>query len=130
MDFSNLTNDNIVLYAVKFYDNPACRGVHEFNEDLDRIKYIKRLFKRYMTKGVLKERLILNHIIVLYNVFGVESATRILFFRLEPDLWPVLKTFLVFLNFMPERIRGIEGKDIFSSDVALDNHLVTILRGI
>jgi len=130
MDFSNLTNDNIVLYAVKYYDNPACRGVHEFNEDLDRIKYIKRLFKRYMTKGVLKERLILNHIIVLYNVFGVEPATRILFFRLEPDLWPVLKTFLVFLNFMPERVHGIEGKDIFSSDVALDNHLVAVLRSI
>jgi hypothetical protein len=130
MDFSNLTNDNIVLYAVKYYDNPACRGVHEFNEDLDRIKYIKRLFKRYMTKGVLKERLILNHIIVLYNVFGVEAATRILFFRLESDLWSALKTFLVFLNFMPDRVQGIEGQDIISSDVSLDLHLVGILRGI
>jgi hypothetical protein len=130
MNFSNLTNDNIVLYAVKFYDNPECRGVHEFNEDLDRIKYIKRLFKRYLTKGVLKERLIINHIHVLYNVFGVEAATRILFFRLESDLWPVLKTFLVFLNFMPERVHGIDGQDIISSDIALDQHLVTVLRSI
>jgi hypothetical protein len=130
MEFINLTNDNILLYAIKRYDNPACRGVHEFNEDLDRIKYIKRLFKRHQTKGVLKERLILNHIIILYNVFGVEAATRILFFRLESDLWPVLKTFLVFLNFMPDKIMGIEGKDIISSDIALDTRLIGVLRSI
>jgi hypothetical protein len=130
MEFTNLNNDNIILYAIKHYDNPACRGVHEFNEDLDRIKYIKRLFKRYQTKGVLKERLILNHIIILYNVFGVEAATRILFFRLEPDLWPILKTFLVFLSFMPERVLGIDGTDIISSDITLDTRLIAVLRSI
>ena len=130
MEFINLTNDNILLYAIKHYDNPACRGVHEFNEDLDRIKYIKRLFKRYQTKGVLKERLILNHIIILYNVFGVEAATRILFFRLESDLWPVLKTFLVFLNFMPDRVLGIDGQDIVSAGISLDARLITVLRSI
>ena len=130
MEFTNLTNDNVLLYAIKFYDNPACRGVHEFNEDLDRIKYIKRLFKRYQTKGVLKERLILNHIIILYNVFGVEAATRILFLRLESDLWPVLKTFLVFLNFMPDRVYGIEGKDVISAEISLDARLITVLRSI
>jgi hypothetical protein len=130
MEFINLTNDNVILYAIKHYDNPACRGVQEFNEDLDRIKYIKRLFKRYQTKGVLKERLILNHIIILYNVFGVEAATRILFLRLELDLWVVLKTFLVFLNFMPDRVIGIEGADIISADIALDARLIAVLRSI
>lgn len=130
MDFSNLTNDNIILYAIKHYDNPACRGVHEFNEDLDRIKYIKRLFKRYQTKGVLKERLILNHIIILYNVFGVEAATRILYFRLEEDLWPILKTFLVFLNFQPDRIIGINGTTIISSVITLDPMLIDVLRSL
>jgi hypothetical protein len=130
MDFSNLTNENFMLYAIKSYDNPACRGVHEFTEDIDRIKYIKRLFKRYQTKGVLKERLILNHIIILINVFGVEAGTRILFFRLEPDLWPILKTFLVFLSFMPERVLGIDGTDIISSDITLDTRLIAVLRSI
>lgn len=130
MEFANLTNENILLYAIKHYDNPACRGVHEFNEDLDRIKYIKRLFKRYQTKGVLKERLILNHIIILYNVFGVEAATRILFFRLESDLWIVLKTFLIFLNFMPDRVFGIDGIDILSDEISLDPKLIDVLRAI
>jgi hypothetical protein len=130
MEFNNLTNDNILLYAIKRYDNPACRGVHEFNEDLDRIKYIKRLFKRYQSKGVLKERLILNHIIILINVFGVDAGTRILFFRLEEELWPVLKTFLVFLNFMKDRIVGINGIDVISSDIPLDTRLIEVLRKI
>lgn len=130
MEFSQLTNDNILLYAMKHYDNPACHGVHEFTEDFDRIKYVKRLFKRYQLKGVLKERLILNHIIIVYNVFGVDAATRILFFRLEDDLWPILKTFLIFLDFMPERIMGIDGKDIISADIALDQKLIDKLRSI
>ena len=130
MEFSQLTNDNILLYAMKHYDNPACHGVHEFTEDFDRIKYVKRLFKRYQLKGVLKERLILNHIIIVYNVFGVDAATRILFFRLEDDLWPILKTFLIFLDFMPERILGIDGKDIISADIALDQKLIDKLRSI
>jgi hypothetical protein len=130
MIFQNLTEENILLYAAKCYDNPASRGTQEFVEDYDRIKYIKRLFKRYQTKGVLKERLILNHTIILFNVFGIEAATRILFFRLEPDLWPMLKTVLVFLNFMSDRVIGINGKDIISSDIALDARLITVLRGI
>jgi len=130
MDFTNLTDDNILLYAIKFYDNPSCHGVQEFNEDLDRIKYLKRLFKRYLSKGVLKERLILNHIIILYNIFGVEAATRILFFRLEPELWTVLKTFLIFLNVMPDRVHGIDGKEVISSSIPLDTKLISVLRSI
>jgi hypothetical protein len=115
---------------MKHYDNPSCHSVKEFNEDLDRIKYIKRLFKRYQAKDILKERLILNHIIIIYNVFGIDAATRILFFRLEPDLWVTLKTFLIFLNFMPELVSGIDGKNIRSSDIALDPKLIAILRKI
>jgi len=130
MDFSNLDNDNIIMYAMKHYDNPASHSVLEFNEDLDRIKYVKRLFKRYVTKTVLKERLILNHIITVYNVFGPDAATRILFFRLEEELWPTLKTCLIFLNFMPDRIQGIDGRDIISSDIALDTVLIAKLREI
>ena len=130
MEFHNLTNDNIVLYAIKFYSNPACHGVQEFNEDFDRIKYVKRLFKRYKSKGVLKERLILNHIIIVYNVFGVEAATRIFFFRLEDALWPILKTFLIFLNYQPDIVRGINGRDIRSSDIPLDHPLIDRLRTI
>jgi hypothetical protein len=130
MDFSNLTNDNLMMYAMKSYDNPACHSVAEFSEDIDRVKYLKRLFKRYQMKGILKERLILNHIIVVYNVFGTEAATRILFFRLEQELWPILKTCLLFLNFMPDRVSGIEGKTIISSDIGLDQKLIDKLRTI
>jgi hypothetical protein len=143
MDFSNLTNDNILLYAMKNYDNPACHGIHEFNEDFDRIKYVKRLFKRYQTKGVLKERLILNHIIVVYNVFGPEAATRILFFRLEDDLWSILKTFLIFLNFLPtcadpqspllkqsDIVYGLDGKDVQTVEITVDMKLAERLRSI
>jgi len=130
MEFTNLTNDNVLLYAMKHYDNPACRGVHEFNEDFDRIKYVKRLFKRYQSKGVLKERLILNHITIIYNVFGLEAATRILYLRLEDDLWSILKTFLVFLNDQPDLIRGINGKDVDGIAIPLDLKLVDRLRKI
>ena len=130
MNFPQLTNDNIFMFAMKKYDNPHAQSIHEFAEDFDRIKYIKRLFKRYQMKSVLKERLILNHIQIVYNVFGVEAATRILFFRLESDLWPILKTFLVFLNYMPERVFGIDGKDIISGEIALDQKLIDKLRTI
>jgi hypothetical protein len=130
MDFSNLTNDNILLYAMRNYDNPACHGLNEFTEDFDRIKYVKRLFKRYHSKKVLKDRLILNHIIIFYNVFGAEAGTRILFFRLEEELWPILKTFLVFLNLLPDVVYGVDGKDILTPHITMDFTLVEHLRSI
>lgn len=130
MKFENLTEENILIYAIKHYDNPASCGIHEFEDDYGRIKYVKRLLKRYQTKGVLKERLILNHIIILINVFGVEAGTRILFFRIEQDLWSILKTFLVFLSYQADVVFGIAGQDIISSDIVLDNHLVEVLRAI
>lgn len=128
--FANLTHENFMLYAIKAYDNPNCKNNQEFYDDLATIKYIKRLLRRYKSKGVLVERLLLNHIIVFYNVFGIESASRILFLKLEKDLWPALKTFLVFLNFMPERIDGIEGLQIISSDIPIDLNLANILRKV
>ena len=90
------------MFAMKHYENPQCAGVDEFNEDINRIRYLKRLFRRYDTTGELRERLILNHIIIFYNVFGIVPATRILFSRIEPDLHSLLKTFVVFLNNLPE----------------------------
>ena len=83
MEFDDLNEKNFLLYAMKYYDNPQCVEVEEFNDDLKKIKYIKRLFNQYALEGVLKERLLLNHIIVFYNVFSVEAATRILFYKLD-----------------------------------------------
>lgn len=101
MKSERLTEENYILYAVKNYDNPQCTGMREFQEDMARMVYLKRLFRRYRKTGVLRERLILNHIITLYNVFGMEAATRLLFFRIEPELHDILKTFLVFLEYLP-----------------------------
>ena len=96
MNFDDLNGKNFLLYAMQHYDNPQCVEVEEFNDDLKKIKYIKRLFNQYITEGVLKEGLLLNHIIVFYNVFSVEAATRILFYKLEEEFWPMLKTFLFY----------------------------------
>lgn len=127
MDFSNITNDNVLLYAIRAYDNPSAHGAKEFEEDFERFKYVKRLLKRYVKKGVIKERLVLNHIMILYNVFGL-AATRILFLKMEPELYPALKTFLISINFMPNLITGINGKMIRSSDIMPDSVLVDLMR--
>ena len=97
----NLTEENFTLFAMKHYDNPHCRGVNEFNDDLKKFKYLKRLFRKYKAGGGLKERLILNHIIVIYNLFGVDAATNMLFFKIDKKYWPQLKSFLMYLNVMP-----------------------------
>ena len=100
--FENLTKDNIMMYAIQHYHNPSCEGMSEFNDDMKRFKYIKRLFRKYKDTGILKERLLLNHIIVLNNLFGAEASSTLLFFKTEQEYWPVLKSFLEFLNIMPE----------------------------
>lgn len=115
----NLNDDNFMLYAMKSYDKPNAI-VSEFDEDLKRIKYVKRLIKRYIATGELKERLILNHIIILSNVFGVEPSVRMLFYKMDDNDYSILKTFLLFLNFMPRYLNGIKGKYINSSDVSID----------
>ena len=90
------------MYAIQHYHNPSCEGMGEFNDDMKRFKYVKRLFRKYEETGILKERLLLNHIIVLNNLFGAEASSTLLFFKTEQIHWPALKGFLEFLNIMPE----------------------------
>ena len=113
---------------MQHYENPQCVEVEEFNDDLKKIKYIKRLFNQYSIEGVLKERLLLNHIIVFYNVFSVEAATRILFYKLEENIWPMLKTFLFYLNFLPNKIESINGRTIITTEILMDQGIVDSLR--
>jgi len=127
--FDDLNEDNFLMYAMKAYTSPHY-VMSEFESDLKRTKYLKRLFRRYKITKSLKERLVLNHLILLYNVFGVEPATRILFFRIDEVDYDVLKTFLTYLNYMPERIKGISGKDILSSDILIDENVLEILKTI
>lgn len=127
MSFDDLTNDNILIYAVKAYDKPNCI-MSEFKEDMKRFNYLKRLFKRYRKVGELREQLVLNHLVVICNVFGPEVATRILFFKMSKDDFPALKTYLLFLSCMPERVRGIKGHDIISSEIPVDMTIADVLR--
>jgi hypothetical protein len=120
-DFHKLTPDNIMMFAMKHYDNPSCVDSKEFLDDMKRFKYLKRLFRKYDTSDILKVRLILNHIIVLANVFGVDASTTLLFFKIEKKHWSTLKTFLVYLNYMPEN-------DM--KDIATDVKVLKELRDI
>ena len=112
------------------YNNIQCTDIEEFYDDLKKIKYIKRLFNIYKNNGQLKERLILNHLIIFYNVFPAQAGTRILFYKIEDNFWPMLKTFLIFLDRMPEKIESIRGSTIRASDIKLDEGIVTRLRSI
>ena len=100
--FDKITSDNVLLFALKHYDNPQCEGEKEFYDDMKRFKYIKRLLKKYSQDGIVKERLLLNHIIVINNVFVPEAASTLLLFKIEPEFWPQLKSFLVYLGMLPE----------------------------
>lgn len=127
--FDELTEDNFTMYAVKCYTSPNCL-MSEFEGDLKRTKYLKRLFRRYKVTKSLKERLILNHIILLNNVFGVEATARILFFRTDEKDYDVLKTFLLYLNILPETVNGIRGKNIRTDVIPVDMKVAEILRKI
>jgi hypothetical protein len=122
-----LTEKNYIMYAMKHYNNPQCMNIDEFYNDLKRIKYIKRLLIRYVSSGDLKERLILNHLIILYNSFGPET-TKLLFFKIENQYWSQLKTFLVYLSYMPEILSGVDDKPILSTDIVLDPFIISVLR--
>ena len=102
VDFSTLTPENINMFAMKHYDNPSCVDEQEFLDDMKRFKYLKRLFRKYDTSKEFKSRLIINHVIILANVFGIEAATTLLFFKIDKQHWSILKTVLIFLNYMPE----------------------------
>tara|TARA_B100000085_G_C18276597_1_gene404418 strand:- start:215 stop:577 length:363 start_codon:yes stop_codon:yes gene_type:complete len=115
--FENLSNENIVMFALKHYDNPQCEGEKEFHDDMKRFKYIKRLLRKYKDHGVLKERLILNHIIVLNNVFGPDACSTLLLFKIEQEHWPQVKSFLSFLGMLPEKEMGDVHEDLYVSGV-------------
>jgi hypothetical protein len=126
---NELNNENFLMYAIKHYDNPSCTGLKEFDNDLKRLGYIKRLLGRYRATGDIKERLIINHLVVLYNVFGIEAATNMLFYKIQGRFWPQLKPFLVFLNYMPAHVRH-RGSNIAAAEIAMDEVIVNILRKI
>lgn len=129
MSFDNLNSDNILLFCVKAYDRPDML-MSEFKEDMKRFNYLKRLFRRHRKIGELREQLVLNHLIVIYNVFGPEFATRILFFKMAKEDYSALKTYLLFLNYMPIVVYGIKGQDILSSDIEVDMEIAEALRKI
>lgn len=122
--FDKLNESNFLLFAMNHYDNPQCHSLEEFDEDLKKFLYLKKLITRYKKDGDLKERLILNHIIVLYNVFGI-NATRMLFYKVEKEYWGVLATFLLYLGHMPENIPEF---NIILSDIKLDEKIIAVLR--
>jgi len=127
--FDDLNDDNFMIYAMKCYNSPNC-VMSEFEGDIKRTKYLKRLFRRYKVTKILKERLILNHIILLNNVFGPQVTARILFYRTDEKDYDVLKTFLVYLGIMPDFIGGLNGKNIRSAEIPLDMNAATILENI
>jgi len=128
--FDDLNEKNYLHFAMKYYDNRQCTSVEEFNEDLNKIKYVKRLFNRFLETGELRTILILNHLIVIYNVFENEAATRMLFFRVEKKFYSILKPFLIFLNRLPEKVNGIDGEDIQTNHIPLNETTIKELRKI
>lgn len=124
-----LNDDNFLIYAMKCYNAPHCI-MSEFESDIKRTKYLKRLFRRYKITKSLKERLILNHIILLNNVFGPEATARILFYKIDERDYDILKTFLSYLNIVPEMIYGIKGKNISVVEIPIDVNVAEILRKI
>jgi len=128
--FDDLNEKNYLHFAMKYYDNRQCTSVEEFNEDLNKIKYVKRLFNRFLETGELRTNLILNHLIVIYNVFENEAATRMLFFRVEKKFYSILKPFLIFLNRLPEKVKGIDGEEIQTNHIPLNETTIKELRKI
>ncbi len=127
--FDDLNESNFLLYAMKCYEAPNCI-MSEFEGDIKRTKYLKRLFRRYKITKTLKERLILNHIILLNNVFGPEATSRILFYKIDKRDYDILKTFLIYLGIMPDVVKSVNGKNIISADIPVDLHIAQILRQI
>tara|TARA_B100000073_G_C23686621_1_gene554721 strand:- start:631 stop:1011 length:381 start_codon:yes stop_codon:yes gene_type:complete len=125
--FENLNDDNFLIYAIKNYNNPGCEGMSDLEDDLKRFKYVKRLLNRYEKTGVPNERLVINHLIVLYNVFG-PAATKMLFYKLEDKYWINLKTYLVFLNRLP--LETVVTKGMKQDEIPLNDELIKYLRKI
>jgi len=125
-----LTDENFLIYCAKYYDNPQCQSTEEFMEDLKRIKYIKKLITRYIESGELKDRLILNHLIILNNLFGSEHLCRILYLKAKTQ-FGYIKPFLVLLNLLPEKLFNIKGESIIDTTViSMDTQIINILRKV
>ena len=119
--YEKITPDNVLMYAIRNYTNPHCEGETEFEDDLKRFKYIKRLLRKYYDTGVLKERLLLNHIIVLNNVFGADACATLLLYKIQEEYWPALKSFLLFLNIL---------RDDELDHIIKDKNVEEILKGL
>lgn len=102
--FDELNNANFDIYAAKHYRNNSCLDVQDFYDDVAKFKYVVRLLRRYRDTGKIQERLLLNHIITIYNVFEISAANRMIFYKVDPNLWPALKTFLVYLHYLPDNL--------------------------
>jgi hypothetical protein len=123
-----LTNENFLIYAAKYYDNPQCHSTEEFIEDLKHIKYVKKLITRYTENGDLKERLILNHLTILCNVFGPEVLSRILYLKMKPQ-FKYIKPFLIMLNILPEKIYNVKNENVIETDlIPMDDYIIKSLR--
>ena len=126
--YENLTEDNFLLFAASAYEKPGA-VTNEFEADLSRILYIKRLLTKYYATKMLKDRLLMNHLVILYNVFG-DAATRLLFFKLDDRDREVIKPFLIYINRLPEVVRGINGVDITTRSIRLDLEIIKCLRNL
>jgi len=120
-NFETLTRKNFELFAAKNYNNPECMDIEEFKDDLSRFKYIKRLLRRYADHKDLQERLILNHLIVIYNVFGIKAANKMIWFKIENEHYHFIKPFLVFLHYLPESEKV---------EIGMDMGIVEVLRNL
>lgn len=123
MKFDELNEDNYILFAIKYYDNPQAISQDDFFEDLSRFKYIKKLLRRYVKSGELKTTLLINHFIIVFNIFN-DAALPLLFFKIERDLWSSMKTFLLYLNRIPEYPKS------FLDDIPIDENCLEILESL
>ena len=123
MIFNELNEETFVLFAIKHYENPQAVTEEDFHKDLNHFKYIKRLLKRYKSTAILKTHLLINHFIVLYNIFG-DATTPMLFYKIEPDLWSSMKTFILFLNRLPDYPK------CYIHDIEVDEYCMNELQGL
>ena len=123
MKFDELNEDNYILFAIKYYDNPQAVTKEDFFEGLSRFKYIKKLLRRYVKSGELKTNLLINHFIIVFNVFN-DAAIPLLFFKIEKELWSSMKTFLLFLNRIPEYPKS------FLNEIPVDENCLKILQNL
>jgi len=123
MKFDELNEDNYILFAIKYYDNPQAVTQDDFFEDLNRFKYIKKLLRRYVKSGELKTTLLINHFIIVFNIFN-DAALPLLFFKIEKELWSSMKTFLIYLNRIPEYPKS------FLNDIPIDKNCLKILESL